>query len=145
MSRHLRADCEIRPPIEATEMETNKSDPKQYVTQLLELYRRTPGTLGRVRREDRRLAMQLQERGVSLSSLEEAFLLAAARRCLRAPDAQPLSPVRSLHYFLPVIEEVLAKPLPDGYPQYLKWKLKTIQAAHNKTLSEDCHRLQKPR
>jgi hypothetical protein len=65
-------------------METNKPDPKQYVTQLLELYRRTPGTLGRVRREDRRLAMQLQERGVSLSSLEEAFLLAAARRCLRA-------------------------------------------------------------
>ncbi len=122
-------------------METNKSDSKQYVIQLLELYRHTPGTLGRVRREDRRLAMKLQQRGVPLSILEEAFLLAAARRCLRAPDAQPLSPVRSLHYFLPVIGEVLAKPLPAGYPEYLKSKLKKIQAAHNKTLSEDCHRL----
>jgi len=122
-------------------METNKSDPKQYATQLLELYRHTPGTLGQVRREDWRLARKLQERGVPLSTLEEAFLLAAARRCLRAPDAQPLSPIRSLHYFLPVIEEVLVKPLPDGYPEYLKSKLTKIQAAHNKTLSEDCNRL----
>ena len=122
-------------------METNKSDPKQYVTQLLELYRHTPGTLGQVRREDRRLARKLQERGVPLSTLEEAFLLAATRRCLRAPDAQPLSPIRSLHYFLPLIEEVLVKPLPDGYPQYLKRKLTKIQAAHDQTLSEDCNRL----
>ena len=85
--------------------------------------------------------MKLQERGVPLFTLEEAFLLAAARRCFRAPDTQPLSPIRSLHYFLPVIEEVLAKPLADGYSEYLKSKLKQIQAAHNKTLSKNCHRL----
>ena len=118
-------------------MRTGKSDLKQYVEQLLELYRRTPGTLGRVRREDRRLARQLQERGVSLSTLEEAFVLAAARRCLRAPDSPPLNPIRSLHYFVSVIEEVLAKPLPDGHLAYLKWKLNKIQASHDKTPSED--------
>ena len=121
-------------------METGKSDLKQYVEQLLELYRRTPGTLGRVRREDRRLARQLQEQGVSLSTLEEVFTLAAARRCLRALDAPPLNPIRSLHYFVSIIEEVSEKALPGGYLEYLKYKLKTIQAAHDKMLAEDrCH------
>ena len=87
-----------------------------------------------MRREDRRLAAGLHARGVPLLTVEGAFLLASARRCLRAQDAQPLNPVRSLHYFLPVIEEVLARPLPDGYAEYLKNKLKRIQAAHDNTL-----------
>ena len=111
-------------------METDIPDPRQYVKRLLELYRHTPGTLGRVRREDRRLASEFQDRGVPMSTIEAAFLLATARRYLRAPDARPLSPVRSLHYFVPVIEELLANPLPDGYVEYLKGKIKRIKAAH---------------
>jgi hypothetical protein len=119
-------------------MQSNTSELRQYTTQLLDLYRHTPGTLGRVRREDRRLAVDLHHRGVSLRTVEEAFLLATARRCLRAPDAAPLAPVRSLHYFVPVIEEVLANPLPSGYPEYLKGKLEKIQVAHDRTISKDC-------
>ena len=115
-------------------METKTSDVRQYTKQLLELYCHTPGILGCVRREDRRLAVQLHDRGVSLRTVEEAFLLATARRSLRAPDAAPLTMVRSLHYFVPVIEEVIATPLPDGYADYLKRKLRTIQAAHDNTL-----------
>lgn len=114
-----------------------ESNANPYIKRLLELYRHTPGTVGRVRREDRRFARQLQERGVSLLTLEEAFTLAAARRCLRAPDAPPLNPVRSLHYFASVIEEVSEKPLPAGYLGYLKYKLRKIQADHDKKLAED--------
>jgi len=50
---------------------------------------------------------------VSLRVIQEALLLATVRRCLRAPDAAPLAPVRSLHYFIPVIEEIMATPLQD--------------------------------
>mgnify|MGYP001098695364 CR=1 FL=1 len=121
-------------------MESSQSDLKQYVAQLLELYRHTPGTLGRLRRQDRRLAVKLHDRGIPLLTVEGAFLLATARRCLRAPDASPLAPIRSLHYFVPVIEEVLANPLPDGYFEYLRSKLKKIQVAHNNTLSDDRRR-----
>lgn len=92
--------------------------------QAVELYQNTPGTLGCVRREDRRLAAELQGRGISLSTLEEAFILAAARRCFRSPDAPPLAPIRSMHYFIPVIDEVLANPMDFGYVAYLKSKLK---------------------
>jgi len=122
-----------------------KSSVNPYVRQLLELYRHTPGTLGRVRPEDRRLARQLQEQGVALSILEEAFTLAAARRCLRAPEAPSLNPIRSLHYFVSVIEEVSEKHLPDGYLEYLKYKLKKIQADHDRMLVEDRCRSRKPR
>jgi len=113
----------------------NPSDRKQYISRLLELYRHTPGTLGRVRREDRRLAVELCDRGVPLGVVEDALILAIARRCLRTPDAAPLSTVRSLHYFIPVIEELMTTPLPDGYADYLKRKLGKIQSAHDDMLA----------
>ena len=122
-------------------MQPNTSDPKHYTNRLLELYRHTPGTLGHVRREDRRLAAALHDRGVSLRIAEEAFRLATARRCLRAPDAAPLAPVRSLHYFVPVIEELMAAPLPDGYADYLKHKLKKIQVAHDNMINMGSSRI----
>jgi hypothetical protein len=118
-------------------MQTNTSDLRQYTAQLLDLYRHTPGTLGRLRREDRRLAVDLHHRGVSLRTVAEAFLLATVRRCLRASDAAPLTPVRSLHYFVPVIEEVLTNPLPPGYSEYLKGKLDKIRTAHDEAISKD--------
>jgi hypothetical protein len=49
------------------------------------------------------------EAGINLSTLETAFVLAAARRSLRSPDAPPFVPIRSMHYFLPVSEEILDK------------------------------------
>ncbi len=121
-------------------MQTNRPELEQYTNQLLELYRHTPGTLGHVRREDRRLASELYRKGIPLRAIEEAFLLATARRCLRAPESAPLAPVRSLHYFVPVIEEVMATPLPDGHPDYLKRKLREIQATHDRALAIEARR-----
>ncbi len=120
-------------------MESAKLDLKEYVAQLLGLYLHTPGTLGRVRREDRLFAADLHARGVPLRTVEEALLLASARRCLRAPDAPPLNPIRSLHYFGSVIEEVSDKPLPAGYPEYLKHKLRNLQLEHDRMLAENRH------
>ena len=79
---------------------------EEYMRQLLEAYRKTPGTTGTIRRPDRMLAAQLHQRGVPLRLVENALVLAAARRLMR-PDAPPLGTIRSLAYFLPVIEEVL--------------------------------------
>jgi hypothetical protein len=100
---------------------------KDYIKQAIDLYCSTPGTLGRSRPEDRRLAAELYVRGIALSTLEQAFTLAASRRCFRPPDAAPLALIRSLHYFLPVIEEVLNRPLDPAYVEYLKLKLKSLR------------------
>jgi hypothetical protein len=101
---------------------------EQYVQRLLETYRNTPGTLGRIRPEDRQLAAQLYRRGIPLAVLETAFALAAARRGFRPFDAPPLNPIRSLHYFLPVLDELLSRPpLPEDYLAYLQAKVQQLR------------------
>jgi hypothetical protein len=105
-------------------MQSNPLNRESYIKQALDLYRCAPGTLGRIRREDRLLAADLHDRGINLSTLEAAFVLVAARRCFRSLDAHPLSPIRSMHYFMPVIEEILANPPDAEYLAYLKSKLK---------------------
>ena len=99
---------------------------EQYIRQVLETYRKTPGTAGTVRCPDRVLATQLYKRGVSVSVIENAFVLAAARRLMRPADAPPLGTIRSLAYFLPVIEEVLGMRVSPDYFQYLRHKLARV-------------------
>ena len=97
---------------------------EEYVRQVLEAYRKTPGTMGTVRRADRLLAAQLYQRGLSLKVIENALVLAATRRLIRPSEAPPLGTIRSLAYFLPVIEEVLESHVSQDYFEYLRYKLK---------------------
>ena len=99
---------------------------EEYIRQVLEAYRKTPGTSGTVRRPDRVLAGQLYQRGVSVSVIENAFVLAATRRLVRPADAPPLGTIRSLAYFLPVIEEVLGMRVSPEYFQHVRRKLERI-------------------
>ena len=99
---------------------------EEYIRQVLEAYRKTPGTSGTVRRPDRVLAGQLYQRGVSVSVIENAFVLAATRRLVRPADAPPLVTIRSLAYFLPVIEEVLGMRVSPEYFQHVRRKLERI-------------------
>jgi hypothetical protein len=96
---------------------------EEYVRRVLEAYRKTPGTIGTVRRADRLLAAQLYQRGLSLKVIENALVLAATRRLIRPSEAPPLSTIRSLAYFLPVIEEVLEMRVNSDYFEYLRYKL----------------------
>lgn len=96
---------------------------QEYIRQVLEAYRKTPGTMGTVRRADRTLAAQLHQRGISVSVIENAFVLAATRRLMRPADAPPLGTIRSLAYFVPVIEEVLELRVSPDYFHYLRHRL----------------------
>ncbi len=100
----------------------------QYVRRLLENYRTTPTTAGYVRRADRQLAGRLYRQGVPLRLVEAAFALAATRRLFRPHQAPRLNPVRSLHYFLPVIEELMEEPPEPEYVRYLEFKLQHLAA-----------------
>ena len=99
---------------------------EEYIRQVLEAYRKTPGTMGTVRRADRTLAAQLYQRGVAVTVIENAFVLAATRRLIRPADAPPLGTIRSLAYFLPVVEEVIGLRVNPDYFQYLRHKLERI-------------------
>ncbi len=82
-----------------------------------------------------RLVQQLWQRQIPLTTVETAFLLASVRRAARRPDAIPLGPIRSLHYFLPVIEELLHTPLHhgDAYLAYLRSKIRLRPADERAT------------
>jgi hypothetical protein len=95
-----------------------------YLRHLLALYCGLPHTAARRPfPPDRRIAEQLFDRGISLDTIETAFLIASARRIYRDPQAPPLTPIRSLAYFLPVIDEVLRQPPDPGYVSYLRLKV----------------------
>jgi hypothetical protein len=53
------------------------------------------------------LTCPLYEQAVLLPAVQAALLLDAARRTLRNSHLMPLAPIRTLHYFLPIFEEVL--------------------------------------
>ncbi len=99
---------------------------EEYVRRVLTAYRSTPGTTGIARRPDRLLAVALHERHIALTSIENAFILAAARRLARPPDAQPLPVIRSLAYFLPVIDEVIGLAVDTNYFRYLRQKVQGL-------------------
>ena len=95
----------------------------EYVQRVLDAYRSTPGTCGVVRKPDRAFALRLFERGVALSVVENAFVLAASRRLVRPAEAPPLGVIRSLAYFSPVIDEVLDSKVSEMYFQYLRYRM----------------------
>ena len=100
---------------------------KDYIRKVLDAYRRTPGTTGAVRHNDRLLAAVLYDRGVSVTVVENALILAASRRIFRPPDAVPLQPIRSLYYLLPVIDEVLQLHISQDYFRYLQFHIHRAQ------------------
>ena len=114
-----------------------------YVSSVLTLYAELPGTALRASTQDHRQARSWFDRGVSLSLVETALLLASLRRLTRPPGVPPLPRIRSLAYFQPVIEELLESPVPEGYLQYLRFKLRSIvdkadpAAVQKTTFSDD--------
>lgn len=104
-------------------MTSEKTGQQMFVERILELYLELPETPVRASRTDRRLADELYEKRIKEEEVEAALLLATARRLLRSADAPKLGPIRSLHYFLPVLEEVRITPLSASYVEYLRRKL----------------------
>ncbi len=98
------------------------SHPELYVSTVLTLYIDLPETPLRTNTIDQNQARTWFERGVSLSVVEAALLLASLRRLCRPSNVPPLPRIRSLAYFQPVVEELLANPVPPGYLEYLRLK-----------------------
>jgi hypothetical protein len=59
-------------------------------------------------------------------AVEAALLLAGTRRALREPWLAPLPRVRSFHYYVPVISEILENPRPPDL-DYLTCLLRRLR------------------
>jgi len=107
-----------------------------YISTVLTFYIDMPDTPLRTNPMDPGQARLWFQRGVSLSVIETALLLASLRRLARPPDLPPLPRIRSLAYFQPVVEELLAHPVPEGYLDYLRFKLQRVL---DQGASKDAH------
>jgi len=97
---------------------------RSYVDSVVRNYLRLPGTPLRASRQDRRLAAALYDRHIPISTVWAAFVIAATRWAVRAPQQRPLDKIRSLYYFVPAIDEVLDTPPDATYIHYLATKLR---------------------
>lgn len=94
-------------------------DRNAFVRTVLDLYLGLPDTAARrPSSNDRHLAGQLFDRGIPFHVVTAALHLASLRRSLQTNTATPLRPVRSLHYFLPLIAELNTGSDPD-YLRYI--------------------------
>jgi hypothetical protein len=100
-----------------------------FAAALLTVYANLPETPLRPSPNDQALARKLFHDSVPLPLIESALLLGSLRRLLRPQDLPPLPKIRSLAYFLPVIEELQLQPLPEGYLQHLRLKLHKLSAS----------------
>ena len=108
-----------------------------YVAAVVMLYIDLPDTPLRPGPQDQALARRLYEQAVPLELVEAALLLASLRRLIRPNSLPPLSRIRSLAYFQPVIAELQQQQqLPERYLEYLR--LKFQQAA--KALPNDAQK-----
>lgn len=99
----------------------------EYANRVLALYLGLAQTPARASRIDRRLAEELFDKQIPIEQIEAAMYLAVGRRLLRDQDAPALGPIRSLHYFLPVLEEINRTPLSPDYRNYLRAKVEKLQ------------------
>jgi hypothetical protein len=105
------------------------ADPTAYIAAVLTLYVNLPDTPLRASVSDHWLARRFHDDGVPSHAVETALMLGSLRRLIRPAGAPPLSPIRSLAYFRPVIAELQAHPVPVGYLDYLRLKLRQAATA----------------
>jgi len=98
-----------------------------YVERVLKLYLGLALTPARVSRLDRQLAENFYDEMIEFEQIEAAMILVSVRRLFRTPDSPDLGPIRSLQYFVPVIEEVQGLAISPDYIAYLRRRLEKVK------------------
>jgi hypothetical protein len=78
---------------------------------------------------DQKLARELFRNGVSVDQLDRALLLGLARKYVSSLNSPGASPVYSLSYFLPLLDEVAQTQASDRYWEYLRRRLDGLNAS----------------
>lgn len=94
-----------------------------YVRAVLALYTALPHTPARPRPDDRFVIRRLESQRKPLLRVQAALLLGTARRVFRADTTDPLMPIRSFRFFLPVIDELRFAHVDQAYINYLARKI----------------------
>ncbi len=108
---------------------------QRYADAVVKNYVRLPGTPLRPSRRDWHLAAGFYDQAIPLPAVWAAFVIASVRWAIRSPQQPKLPAIRTLFYFVPAIDEVLATSPEPGYLEYLVAKLRPLVAEKDRLLA----------
>ncbi|MEJ2081448.1 MAG: hypothetical protein P8Y94_04570 [Acidobacteriota bacterium] len=76
---------------------------------------------------DEILARKWLEDGVSIERIEQAILLGCARKYVAWRNHHDVTPIRSLHYFEPVLEEIDQMEISSDYWKYVRSRMRRME------------------
>jgi len=133
-NQHARTCFEIRdeywPYRRKSEIEdANGQVPNTYVEAIKNSFVALGCTTGKFSARDARLALDLQGRGVSLDTVQDALLVGAVRKYISWLNAGSAQPIESLAYFAALVSELEERPLAADYREYLRKKVVQLAKA----------------
>jgi hypothetical protein len=120
-------------PYERVGNDSQSPEQKAYVDSVRECFLALGCSSGKFGVAEAAAAGNLQRRGIPWAMLEEAMLLGACRKYTCWIEGQVLEPIWNLAYFEPIIAEIKEKPLPPGYSDYLRKKIRRLAADWNES------------
>ena len=131
-NQHRRSRLEIRdawwPYSRAREESDSQpadgtSAERAYVARVRQLFGGASCVQGTFTPSDARLAAAWHARGIALETVRRAWLLGCTRKSFSLIDRPSAAPIRTLRYFAPLLEEVLAGSFPPDYWAHLQFNL----------------------
>lgn len=110
-----------------SEPDDEVSAERSYVDRVRQLFGQAACVLGSFSPSDERLAASWQAHGIEFETVRRAWLLGCTRKSLSLIDRPSAAPIRSLRYFVPVLEEVLAESFPPDYWSHLQFNLRRCE------------------
>jgi hypothetical protein len=113
-------------PYHRADSGAESAEQKAYIKSIRENFLSFGCTCGHFGAADVASAREMYQRGIPLTVIEDAMLTGACRKYSSWLEGQALEPIQSFSYFSTLIYEIQEKPLPPGYPEHLRRKLKQL-------------------
>ena len=101
--------------------------PCSYIEEVRRVFTTLGCTRGIFRSADAAVAQSFFSRGIPLAVVTDALAVGAVRKYVSWINGNTSEAIASLKYFEAVVDELLENPLPFGYCEYMREKLKQFQ------------------
>ncbi len=98
-----------------------------YVREVREMFLRPTCVQAQFTSDDQQLATLWYQAGVPIETFRRAWLLGCVRKSMTLINHPATQPIRSLRYFVPLLQEVQQEPIPDSYWQHLEFNLERCE------------------
>jgi hypothetical protein len=115
------------PYVRLTQSTTDPDEDAKYVSAICDCFTGLGCTLGTFDTDDIKTARAFRQQGFCIEMIHDALLLAACRKYESWLNGNYSTPIASLRYIKPVIDEIRSQPFAQNYREYLKEKLRKFQ------------------